>query len=65
MMNYTEWAETNGMVILYPQAATSEVDPSNPEGCWDWWGYDDRNYATKNGQQMQMVHSMIEWVLGN
>ena len=32
---YNQWAETNNMVILYPQAAIKEI--SNPDGCWDWY----------------------------
>ena len=32
------------------------VDPVNPSGCWDWWGYcgdaDNYQYATKQGRQM-------------
>ena len=32
-----EWADTNHLVVLYPQ--TIATGP-NPEGCWDFWGYD-------------------------
>jgi hypothetical protein len=39
-----------------PQATTTL---SNPLGCWDWWGYDDPSYATKNGRQMAAVREMM------
>jgi hypothetical protein len=43
------------MVILYPQAKKSTLAPSNPNGCFDWWGYSDSaiskgNYVTKKGK---------------
>eukprot|EP01084_Bolivina_argentea_P024281 45260_1 len=60
---YNQWAETNNMVILYPQANSKAV--ANPNGCWDWWGYNTGNYAFKDGKQMEMVHSMTGWVMGN
>ena len=41
LANLDTYADTNNLVILYPQAIASVV-PYNPEGCWDWWGYDDR-----------------------
>jgi len=56
---YNEWAEANNIVVLYPQAAKSSFMPSNPNGCWDWWGYVSSNYALKDGPQMQMVRNMV------
>src|SRR5262252_6322909 len=38
---YNKWADTNDIIVLYPQAT---ANGSNPNGCWDWWGYDDANY---------------------
>ena len=32
---YNGWAEANRIVVLYPQATAT---PLNPKGCWDWWG---------------------------
>jgi hypothetical protein len=29
-----EWAETNGIIVVYPQVIKSFVVPYNPEGCW-------------------------------
>lgn len=53
------WAETNHMVVLYPQTKNSTFMPFNPQGCWDWWGYADADYATQQGQQIQAVSNMI------
>lgn len=52
---YNRWAESNRLVILYPQSSRS---PGNPNGCWDWWGYDDAAYHTKAGRQMAAVARM-------
>jgi chitodextrinase len=54
---YNRWADTNRIIVLYPQATTSS---GNPNGCWDWWGYDDPNYAVKSGRQMAAVKQMID-----
>jgi fibronectin type 3 domain-containing protein len=43
--------------VLYPQA---DASGSNPNGCWDWWGYDDPNYAVKTGRQMAAIKGMID-----
>lgn len=59
-----EWADTNNIVILYPQTKQSLFLPINPQGCWDWWGYTGADYATQNGAQIQAVTTMIK-SLGN
>lgn len=56
-----EYADNNQLVVLYPQADKSVM---NPNGCWDWWGYSGENYATKNGAQMQAVKQLIEVLQG-
>jgi poly(3-hydroxybutyrate) depolymerase len=55
-----EWADTNDVVVLYPYAIASPAVPHNPEGCWDWWGYDDPNYALKAGTQISIVYKMVQ-----
>ncbi|WP_420345509.1 hypothetical protein [Pelagibius sp.] len=52
---FNRWAESNRLVVLYPQSSTS---PGNPNGCWDWWGYDDSAYHTKSGRQIKTVAAM-------
>jgi poly(3-hydroxybutyrate) depolymerase len=61
---FNEWADTNHLIVLYPQTIASDVSPSNPDACWDWWGYDDPNYANKNGAQMAMVRAMLGYLAG-
>ncbi|TDC97927.1 PHB depolymerase family esterase [Actinomadura sp. 7K507] len=53
-----EYADTNAMVVLYPQATASGL--SNPRGCWDWWGYQSAQYPLKTGPQMVAVVNMVE-----
>lgn len=54
-----DWAESNNLVVLYPQTKASALAPLNPQGCWDWWGYTDENYATQESTQIQAVKNMI------
>jgi poly(3-hydroxybutyrate) depolymerase len=51
---YNRWADTNNMVVLYPQTSTAATN-----SCWDWWGYDSANYAKKSGPQMAAVKAMV------
>jgi poly(3-hydroxybutyrate) depolymerase len=51
-----EWADTNDIIVLYPQATTSS---GNPYGCWDWWGYTGANYAVKSAPQMSAIMAMV------
>jgi len=50
------WADANRIVVLFPQAAASAF---NAQGCWDWWGYDDPNFAKKSGRQVQAIAGMV------
>ncbi|MEJ7669763.1 MAG: fibronectin type III domain-containing protein [Casimicrobiaceae bacterium] len=60
---YNKWADTNKIIVLYPQTINSDLPPVyNPRGCWDWWGYDDPNYAKQSGRQMRAVKTMIDRV---
>ncbi|MFF5504569.1 fibronectin type III domain-containing protein [Streptomyces roseolus] len=54
-----EYADTNDMIVLYPQATTMT---GNPRGCWDWWGYKSADYAQKSGPQMRAVTNMAKAV---
>lgn len=54
------WADTNHLVVLYPQTKNSMFMPLNPQGCWDWWGYSGNEYATQNGQQIKAVKHIAE-----
>ena len=57
---YNEWAESNNLLVLYPQVASSKVAPMNPYGCWDWWGYTGEAYATKDGAQLKVVKATLD-----
>jgi hypothetical protein len=52
---FARYADTNRLVILFPQIAASVV---NPGGCWDWWGYSDIDYLSKDAPQIQAVWDM-------
>ena len=51
------WADTNNLIVLFPQTATT---PLNPQGCWDWWGYTGPEYLTRNAPQIVAVRRMLE-----
>jgi poly(3-hydroxybutyrate) depolymerase len=56
-----QWADTNDIIVLYPNAA---MNLRNPAGCWDWWGYTGPAYAQKNGPQMRAIVAMVERIEG-
>ncbi|WP_329792908.1 PHB depolymerase family esterase [Lentzea sp. DG1S-22] len=56
-----EYADTNNMIVLYPQATTMT---GNPRGCWDWWGYQSARYPLKTGPQMTAVVNMVRALSG-
>jgi hypothetical protein len=53
---FNEWAESNGLIIVYPQLEKSLF---NPKGCWDWWGYTDGDYDLRSGKQVAGVSALI------
>ncbi len=55
-----EVAELNNLIILFPQVVPSVISPINPMGCWDWWGYTTKEFATKLSPQMLSVKKMID-----
>lgn len=55
---YLESATSNKIVLLFPQVKPTTA-PLNPLGCWDWWGYEGPEYATKQGRQIRAVRAMI------
>lgn len=68
---FNEWADANRIVVLYPQVHASGIIPLpsvpyNPQGCWDWWGYNDfgwsmtGHYATQDGDQIASVWRMAQ-----
>jgi len=60
--NLDQYADTNNMIVLYPQATPSGV---NPDGCWDWWGYlNATNYPIHGGYQVETIMNMISTLGG-
>ena len=57
---YNRWADTNRLIVLYPQATARYWWVYNPRGCWDWWGYTGAGYATKEGAQIRAVLGMVD-----
>ena len=57
---YNRWADTNKIIMLYPQTI---VTANNPGGCWDWWGYEDVNFPAKSGGQMVAIKTMIDRIV--
>jgi len=57
---YLEVAEVNNIIILFPQA-TSNL--SNPNACFDWWGYLNMFFATRQGNQVIATHRMMSRIL--
>ncbi|TGD99894.1 poly(3-hydroxybutyrate) depolymerase [Methylobacterium nonmethylotrophicum] len=68
---YNEIAETNDIIVLYPQAEGSDGGAlQNPDGCWDWWGYSSptpRNpdYYSQNAIQIRAIHRMLARLTGD
>ena len=54
---FNEWAESNNLIVAYPQVEKSLF---NPKGCWDWWGYTDDDYDLRSGKQVAGVAALID-----
>ena len=54
---FAEIADTNRIVVLFPQIKPSTI---NPQGCWDWWGYTDLDYLGKDAPQIKAIWAMVE-----
>jgi hypothetical protein len=57
---FAQWAEGSGVVLLFPQAIVTDL---NPDGCWDWWGFSGINYAAQLGLQSRAVFDMVSKTL--
>ena len=66
---YMEVADSNNIIVLYPQVKKSSLVPFNPKGCWDFWGYSNNslppyNYYQKDAPQMMAIKKMIDQLTG-
>jgi hypothetical protein len=67
---YTRWADTNNIIVLFPQAKVDNASHAtsasgslaNPNGCWDWIGWYGSNFAQKAGTQMAAIKAMVDRV---
>jgi hypothetical protein len=64
-LGYNEIADTNNLVLLYPQVQPSKKDPFNPQGCWDFWGYSqpkssNPDFYTNEAPQLKAVRAMVD-----
>jgi poly(3-hydroxybutyrate) depolymerase len=67
---YTRWADTNSIVVLFPQTKVDNTARStaasgslaNPNGCWDWVGWYGGNFAQRTGTQTQAIKAMVDQV---
>lgn len=73
---YNRWAEANRIVLLYPQVKAQTGAPgalgSNPQGCWDFWGYTSPGGAVtgslgehlrRQAPQLRAVKAMVDALL--
>ena len=60
---YNRWAATNRLIVVYPQIVATDLVPFNPKGCWDWFAYNNSDFATKRGAQIVAVSRMIDRVI--
>ena len=60
---FAEWAETNRLVVLFPQTGGNYTDPlsgfSWVANCWDNYGFTGLDYAERTGPMMAPVHRML------
>ncbi|MGF6763927.1 MULTISPECIES: extracellular catalytic domain type 2 short-chain-length polyhydroxyalkanoate depolymerase [Paraburkholderia] len=59
---YNEMADTNHIIVLYPQVDTSS---RNPQGCWDFWGYTGEStrkpdFYSREAPQIAAVMRMVQ-----
>jgi poly(3-hydroxybutyrate) depolymerase len=67
---YARWADTNNIIVLFPQTVADSVNHSpspsqagaNSNGCWDWVGYYGTDFDRRSGRQMAAVKKMIDRV---
>lgn len=65
---YTRWADTNRIVVLFPQARVDNSSRptaasgslANPNGCWDWIGWYGGNFAQRGGTQVAAIKAMVD-----
>lgn len=60
---YMDYVEKNNLMVLFPQTwITADNYPYNPKGCWDWFGWTGRDYATNKGKEASWLMNWIQEV---
>lgn len=59
---FDRWADTNRLIVLYPQTVANS---NNHQACWDWWGYTGEDFLTRDGKQIQAVYRMLKRLAGS
>src|SRR5258706_1377496 len=64
---YNKWADTNDLIVLYPQTVVDNTPHSTKSGmlansnaCFDWIGWYGTNFDQKAGVQMLAVKKMVD-----
>lgn len=52
----------NDLIVVFPQIKESLVLPTNPMGCWDWWGYSSLYYSTQDGPQVSSIKKIVDTI---
>jgi hypothetical protein len=65
---FNSWAESNNIVVVYPYAVANQA-LSNPNACWDWWGYTDASkqdptYVLQSGVQIKFAKDIVDTLMG-
>ena len=63
-VGYNEWADTNNIMVLYPQVDPTIVGPPDFLGCWDWVGYTGYDFQIKTGKQLSAIRAMVDRLTG-
>ncbi|HKJ18813.1 MAG TPA: PHB depolymerase family esterase [Xanthomonadales bacterium] len=58
---FLPWAAGNDIVLAFPQAVSSAV---NPLACWDWWGYTGEDYLSRDGAQLNFLAQWVRSLAG-
>lgn len=53
---FHRYADTNRLVVLFPQTTVSS---DNPQACWDWWGFTGSGFLTRDAPQIRAVAAML------
>ena len=55
-VGYLEYAESNNIIIVFPQ---SKAGLGNLGGCWDWWGITGKAFDTNESLQLNVVMRLV------